>query len=203
MRLPALFLALSLVALGACHAPADTTPNRAPSGDGSYPAGPYGYADGATIADLSFIGKSSPMPADYTPLPMMPLSLADLRGAGARAILIEGGARWCDDCRGDQPAVQALRDSYGPRGLVVLDVLVEGGYGITATEDDINRWAAAYQLSGPIVIDPERVMQQYADVSAFPVYIAVRAADMQIEATQTATLVQKPMDGAIQAILGP
>lgn len=184
-----------------CGAPIDPTPNRAPSSAGSYPAGPYGYASGSVIANLGFIGKSAPAATDYTPLPMQALGLGDLRANGTKLILIEGAARWCVYCNQDQPAMKQLEATYGPRGVVTLEVLAEGTYGVTATEDDINRWTARNMLSGTIVIDPERQLDKYADVNAYPLYMIVRASDMQIEYMATGGMSAAPVGPVLDMLL--
>src|SRR2546425_989035 len=81
----------------------------------------------------------------------------------------------------DQPTMKSIEANYGARGVSTIEVVVEGGYGIAATENDISRWAATHMLSGTIVIDPGYALSQYADVTAFPVYLVVRASTMKIE----------------------
>jgi hypothetical protein len=191
---------VALIVAAACGPPTDPTPNRAPRGDNGYPPGPYGYATGATIANLSFIGKSSPVPTDYSLLPMQSIALADVR-EDATLIVLEGAARWCQPCNRDQPAMSALQAAYAPKGVVTMEVLVEGGYGIAATDNDINRWAAQYQLSGIIVIDPELSISKYADVTAFPVYLVVRAATMKIEYMQVAEMSASPLGPVLDGLL--
>lgn len=198
MRLGVVIAALAVVG---CGPPTDPTPNRVPAAASGYPAGPYGYAQGSVMANLTFIGKDSPAPADYSTLPMQPLALADLRAGGTKLILIEGAARWCTYCQEDQPAVQQIESDYGPRGVRVLEILSEGGYGITATEDDINRWAAAHQLWGPVVLDPERQLAKYADVSSYPLYMVVRASTMTIAYMKTGGMSQYPVPPVLDVLL--
>jgi hypothetical protein len=132
---------------------------------------------------------------------MKPLALSDLRADGTKLILIEGAARWCTYCNQDQPMMQQIEADYGPRGVKVLEILSEGGYGITATENDINRWAAAHSLSGPIVIDPERQLDKYADVSAYPLYMVLRASTMTIEYMMTGGMATYPAQPVLDMLL--
>jgi thiol-disulfide isomerase/thioredoxin len=190
-----------VVAAMGCGAPTDPTPNRAPPAGADYPAGPYGYGQGTTMANLSFLGKQSPTATDYTPLPMQPITLADVRKT-SKLIFIDGAARWCTPCNQDQPAVRAIEANYADKGVTTMEVLVEGGaIGVTATSDDINRWAASYQLSGIIAIDPAFALAKYADVTTFPVYIVVRASTMQIELLQSAQLAAKPIEPVLDSLL--
>lgn len=190
---------VALVALG-CAPPTDPTPNRAAPTSGDYPAGPYGYARGSVMANLTFLGKSAPAPTDYSTLPMTPTSLADLR-KNAQLIVLDRGARWCTDCNNDMPAFKELEADYGPRGVAVLDVLAQGGVGTTATEDDINRWANAYALAGNIAIDPEQQLARYVDVDAYPVYIVVRASTMTIEYMKADPLSLAPLGPVLDSLL--
>lgn len=198
-------LLLTLVVAG-CGAPTDPTPNRASSTGSDYPAGPYGYVEGTTIQNLMLIGKQSDAPTDYTTLPMKAISLADLRqghgqGTDAKLILIDGAARWCTPCRGDQPRMKMIEANYASKGVVIMEAVVEGGYGIPATEDDINRWAAMFGLSGIIAIDPTYELSKYADLTAFPVYLVVRASTMKIEYRQVQALAASPIEPVLDQLL--
>jgi hypothetical protein len=184
-----------------CGAPTDPTPNRAPATSGDYPAGPYGYGQGATIANLSFLGKEAPDAVDYTALAIEPIALAAVRQS-AKLILIEGAARWCAPCNQDQPAMRAVQATYAPRGVATMEILVEGGaIGTAATDDDINRWQSEYQLAGIIAIDPSYELAKYAEVTAFPVYLVVRASTMRVEHLQVAPLAQQPIEPVLDSLL--
>ena len=148
MRLVVAIVALAFVVGGiGCGAPSDPTPNRAPPASADYPAGPYGYGQGTTMENLSFLGKQSATATDYTTLPMQTFALADVRKT-SKLILIDGAARWCTPCNDDQPTMRAIEASYADKGVTTMEVLVEGGaIGVTATSDDINRWARS--ISSP------------------------------------------------------
>jgi hypothetical protein len=197
-----LAIVVAVLAVAGCGAPTDPTPNRMAVGTGDYPPPPYGYAGGTTIADLQFVGKQSPGPADYQELPMQALSLATLR-QDTKLIVLEGAARWCVPCNRDQPAMKSLAATYGPRGVTTVEVLVEGTYGVAAKEEDISRWASTYQLSGIIAIDPDYELSKYADVTAFPVYLVIRAATMKIEHMQVSSLAVDPLEPVLDGLLTP
>ena len=204
MRLGRLsILALPLVAAAlacGCGPPTDPTPNRALPSNGDYPPGPYGYGQGTTIANLNFIGKESPTSTDYSLLPMQPIALGDVRQSST-LILIDGAARWCTPCNRDQPAMRTLEATYAPQGVTTMEILVEGGYGTAATDDDINRWALQYQLAGIIAIDPGYELAKYADVSAFPVYMVIRSSTMRVEYLQVDTLALSPLEPVLDQLL--
>src|SRR6185312_11491972 len=102
--------------------------SSAPSANGDYPPGPYGYGQGTIMANLNFVGKQSPMNVDYTTLPMQPIDMATVR-QNAKLILIDGAARWCTPCNRDQPNMRQIEQDYASKGVVTMEVLVEGGYG--------------------------------------------------------------------------
>jgi thiol-disulfide isomerase/thioredoxin len=200
MRL-ALMTLVAAIAAG-CGAPTDPTPNRAPPTSGDYPPGPYGYGQGTIMGDLHFVGKKSDTPTDYSQLPVLPLNISDVRQtAGAKLILIDGAARWCTPCNRDQPKMREIEATYASRGVVTMEVLVEGGYGIAATDDDINRWALQYQLQGIIAIDPAFELARYADVTAFPVYMVVRTSTMRVDYMQVEALAASPIEPVLDSLL--
>lgn len=194
------FVIIAVLALIGCGAPSDPTPNRAPPSSGDYPPGPYGYGQGTTIANLNFIGKQSATATDYSTLPMQPISLAQVR-PNTKLILIDGAARWCTPCNRDQPTMRQIDATYGPQGVATMEVLVEGGYGVAATDDDINRWAQQYQLSGIIAIDPEYQLAKYADITAFPVYMVVRTSTMRVDYMQVESLAASPIEPVLDQLL--
>jgi cytochrome c biogenesis protein CcmG, thiol:disulfide interchange protein DsbE len=50
------------------------------------------------------------------------LHLASLRG---QPVLLNIWATWCAPCREEMPALQALHEEYGPRGLRIIGVSVD------------------------------------------------------------------------------
>ena len=204
MRLgPTSILVLGLVvaaSAGGCGPPTDPTPNRPAPTSGDYPPGPYGYGQDTIIANLNFIGKDSPTNTDYSLLPMQPISLGDVRKTST-LILIDGAARWCTPCNRDQPTMRTIESTYAQKGVTTMEILVEGGYGIAATDDDINRWALQYQLAGIIAIDPAYELAKYADLSAFPVYMVVRSSTMRVEYMQVDTLAASPIEPVLDQLL--
>ncbi|MGZ3429069.1 MAG: TlpA family protein disulfide reductase [Polyangia bacterium] len=199
VRLP--IFVITLVVAG-CGAPTDPTQNRPPPTGSDYPSGPYGYGQGTIIANLNFIGKQSDGPTDYSQLPMKSFTLGDVRlQPDTKLILIDGAARWCTPCNRDQPTMKQVEATYASRGVVTMEVLVEGGYGIAATDNDINRWATQYQLAGIITIDPAYELAKYADLTAFPVYMVVRASTMRVDYLQVASLASSPIEPVLDSLL--
>jgi thiol-disulfide isomerase/thioredoxin len=201
MRVLLATLMVALVfAVGGCGAPTDPTPNRMAARNGGYPMGPYGYSQGTIIGDLSFIGKQSDTHVDYSTLPMQTFTFDQIR-QNSKLILVDGAARWCTPCNRDQPEMLNIDMTYGPKGVTTVEVVVEGSYGVPATENDINRWANQYSLQGIVTIDPSYEMSKYADVTAFPMYMIIRASTMKIEYMQVESLAASPIEPVLDTLL--
>jgi cytochrome c biogenesis protein CcmG, thiol:disulfide interchange protein DsbE len=87
------------------------------------------------------------------------LHLSSLRG---QPVLLNVWATWCPPCREEMPALQALHEEYGPRGLRVLGVSVdsrgseetirsflrEGGYSFTILHDAADAVSRQFRTIG-------------------------------------------------------
>lgn len=91
--------------------------------------------------------------------------LSDHRG---KVVLLDFWATWCDYCNRALPAVQALHDTYGDRGLVV--------YGVNCkekTEDvDATEYLRARGFTYPVLVDGNRVIIQWR-VRGIPVFYVI------------------------------
>ena len=195
MRLLAL-----ICALAGCGGAAVPSPPTAT--DPGYPPGPYGYGPRNTLPDLVFAGKIVPVGADAAATPAQMISLGSLRSPGVRAIVIEAGAEWCSDCVGDQPAMMQLEAKYGPQGIVALELLDEAALGVAPTLDNLDRWSAAYGVSGPILLDANKSFEAAAGITAFPTYLVVNTTHMNIVYETTSPLVATPLDPLLDSIVG-
>jgi thiol-disulfide isomerase/thioredoxin len=66
---------------------------------------------------LTLEGKPAPPLAEDDWLGPKPASLAALRG---HPVLLFFWAHWCPDCKAEAPVLAALKDTYGPKGLVLI-----------------------------------------------------------------------------------
>jgi thiol-disulfide isomerase/thioredoxin len=182
--LRALITVLGALTVAACSpAGKDLTPNRpVTETPADYPAGPYGYALGSTIADEQFLGKTPMNGTDVSTIPLQKVDLAQFhRDPAAKALLIKGSAGWCGPCRQEEPGLEMLAEKYEGDGLRVISVIAQGPtYGVTATEADLNAWAQQYDLRHLVVIDPENRLSQYGDLEGFPLHIILRISDMKL-----------------------
>ena len=193
-------LALILCVVAGCGGASFPSPPTA--NDPDYPAGPYGYGPRNTLPDLLFAAKVVPVGGDAAATPAQMISLGRLRTPDVRAFVIATSAEWCSDCVDDQPAMMQLEAKYGSRGIVAIELLDEAAPGVAPTLDNLDRWSAAYSVSGTIALDASKTFETAAGITAFPTYFVVYAPHMNIAYETTTPLVAAPLDPALDSIVG-
>ncbi len=175
----------TLFGLAGCGAPTDDTQNRMAETpiDPGYPTGPYGYVEGATVADYKFLGKT-PADGNYDALPMRQLLLGEFHtDPGMKLLLVEGSANWCYFCNQEASEIEGLSVDHAGEGFRALTVLAEGSVrGLPAEEGDLSDWVNTHAFKKTsMAIDPEGRLFMYAPASAFPVHILLNTQSMKIE----------------------
>jgi len=79
-------------------------------------------------------------------------------------VLIDFWATWCGPCVESLPELQQWHETYGPRGLTVIGVSVDGPRNVAK----VRPFAASRGLTYPIVIDRDGRLQQLYHVVAIP-----------------------------------
>lgn len=92
--------------------------------------------------------------------------LADLRG---KVVLINFWASWCEPCRAEMPALQALADFYGPEKLVVLAV------NFKESNAKMAQYVRSTGLSLPVLPDPAGDIARRWGVNVFPTTVLIAA----------------------------
>lgn len=92
--------------------------------------------------------------------------LADLRG---KAVLINFWASWCEPCRAEMPALQALAQRHGPDRLRVLAV------NFKESAATAQQFAARTGLSLPVLLDPQGAVARQWGVRIFPSTVLIGA----------------------------
>ncbi len=163
---------------------------------GAYPCGPYGYAAGSVIANLTVMGqRDSDGNGSAVDDPVQPISLIDYfsdHTISALAIII--GAETCVPCQNEQPSLVALYNQYRPK-VAFLEAIVQGSAGALADQSVIDNWATQYSLPFDITNDPTQALANYYPANSFPSAMAIRISDMTI-----VYQVDGPADGLQAAI---
>ena len=92
--------------------------------------------------------------------------LSDLRG---KAVLLNFWASWCEPCRAEMPALQALAQSHGPDQLLVLAV------NFKESAATVQRYVQRTDLQLPVLLDPEGLLARQWGVRVFPTTVLIGA----------------------------
>ncbi len=108
-------------------------------------------------------------PAPHADFPAPPFTLQsttgeqfDLAALKGKVVLVNFWATWCPPCRAEMPAIDQLYRTNREAGLVVL--------GINQGEDQaaVQSFAGQFNLSFPILLDPNGAVNARYNVSALP-----------------------------------
>ena len=87
--------------------------------------------------------------------------VADYRG---QVVLLNVWATWCAPCRVEMPSIQALHETYGPRGLKVVAVSIDD----PGTDNAIRAFAKELGLTFEILHDPSGDIQKAYQTTGVP-----------------------------------
>ena len=103
--------------------------------------------------------EGPPQPGDRVPelteemLDGAPFSFAGLRGA---PVLVNLWATWCAPCRAETPFLQEIHEAYGPRGLQVVGISMDGAGNRDGVEAFIEEFGVSYTMvhdEGAVAMD--------------------------------------------------
>lgn len=141
-----------------------------PSDRSTYPAGPYGVAQGDVIDALSF---TTPTGEAW--------GLADVfADTDASLLLLSTAAGWCTACIEEQGALEELAGTHGPAGLRVVVAVFEDRDYLPATPALAGEWQQDHGLTFPVVADPDFVLADYYDTALTPMNMIVDVNTMTI-----------------------
>ncbi len=167
-RWPA-FLLCSSLALAACDSSGEGGAGEV-TDRSSYPAGPYGLAEGDVLADLTFTN------ADGTEF-----SFGDVFASEKnRVLLVTTTAGWCTACIEEQPKLKALHGELKGSGLQIVAAMFEDSDFAPATPAQIGDWDARYDLPYPLVLDADFKLGAYYDETLTPMNMIVDVDTMEI-----------------------
>lgn len=95
------------------------------------------------------------------------VKLAELRRRGP--VLLDFWATWCKPCVTSLPEVEGLNRDFGPRGLSVVGVSIDG----PRNESRLRPFVARLKLTYPIGLDEDGSLQQAYRVKAVPTAVLI------------------------------
>ncbi len=174
MRLSWIFFLLVATALAGCGEEAAEDVCEPGPREG-YPTAGLGVEKGDVIADLTLVNP------DGSAFKLSEL-YQDSEGR-RRLLLVSTAAGWCTACIEEQPALQALYDNHRDNGLEIVVAYFQDQNFNAATAAHAEAWKAQYNLTFPVVADPDNKLKPYypgSDDSAAPLNMMVDLCTMEI-----------------------
>ncbi len=159
--------------------PPEDPPEDPPPAGCTYPGGPYGATPGS-VANPSFAWQGF-VPGSQVAGPFGTTDLFDCDGSrGIHAILISYAAGWCSACQEEASQLPQRMATWGPAGVVVVELVTETSGGNAADVTMAQYWRDVFGLQDVYVgADPDFAFDsQYAD--ALPFKLIVDPRDMTI-----------------------
>jgi thiol-disulfide isomerase/thioredoxin len=154
---------------------------------------------------LTLEGKPAPLLEESDWLGPKPSSLAALRG---HPVLLFFWAHWCPDCKAEAPVLASLRNTYGPKGLVLIGPTRLYGYVAGGNEaapaiekqyiDQVRRRYYAALADMPVPIGATNFLTYGA--STTPTLILIDRAGV-VRFYHPGAASERELSGRIQAIL--
>ncbi len=195
----------SLIALAGCgtHGAAQPPADAATCDPAQYPCGPYGYAVGSVIGDLTVTGRRD-LNGNGSVLddPIQPISLSDyFRDKKTKVLFISLGTVWCGPCATEQPSLVQLYESYktAGQGVAFLQAILQDGHMMPSTQTDVDAWSQTYSIPFDMAYDPKNELAPYYNPTAFPEQLVLRTSDMTLvyQHTSTSTDLKSVIDGVL------
>ena len=138
---------------------------------------------GDTMEDLAMVGKLDANKDDS--LAGEKLQLIRLsQFKSAKVILLSVAAGWCSPCQQETKLFITLLKSLGPKGLVVVQALIQGVAKTSPpTPPDLtllNNWIQSLNALGAIGIDPAMISDRYNTKGTVPMNMIIDAKSMKI-----------------------
>ena len=135
-------------------------------------------------------------------VPAPPFRLLDLNGKPVKltdftnkALLVVFWTTWAEPCRAQLPALVALQKQYGGDGFTVLGISLDD-----KGANHVKEFAAANQLSFPILMADAKVVQDYGGLTAIPTIIVIDRNHF-IHHRYVEVVEQRILDAGVRALL--
>ncbi len=151
-----------------------------------YPEGPYGTATGATIQNLFWQGfADSDADADDDPFnePAKEISLEDFfseRNPGSKILVLTNSASWCGACQEEASEMPAFVAEWMPKGVRFMTGMIENSSGGPASLNTAKSWGQNFDLTTPVVADPEVILDPYYTSNGIPFNLFIDTRTMKI-----------------------
>lgn len=146
--------------------PSEPPPPPPPPMATPYPTGPYGFARGRTMGDLSFTGSDGAR-----------VTLGGIRAdVSVKVIVWISSVEWCGSCRAAVPELVAIQNRYASQGMLMIESLYEDYEYSPATTATAQRWARELDTNYPIVVEPNPAYTSHANPASW----VIDAETMQI-----------------------
>ena len=101
--------------------------------------------------------------------------LRDLKGQkfrlgdrkGKQPVLIIFGATWCTFCRAEIPHFKKIFETYGKKGLEVINIDIQ------ESKEKVSKFAAQNQLPYPVLLDEDGTVSGVYDIRGVPSMVLV------------------------------
>ncbi len=194
----------ALVALAGCGTHASQPSNDGAACDpATYPCGPYGYAIGSTIGDLTVTGRvDSDGNGSVLDDPIQPISLHDyFANKKIKVLFISLATVWCAPCTTEQPSLVQLYDDYksAGQGVAFLQLILQNGQSMPSSQSDVDAWAQTYSIPFDMAYDPQNALAPYYSPTAFPEQLVLRTSNMTLvyQHTSVSTDLKSVIDGVL------
>ena len=114
------------------------------------------------------------------------LDLDELRRHGP--VLLDFWATWCKPCRAAMPDLENLNARYGPLGLTVIGVSIDG----PRNQNKVRPFVKSLGITYPVTIDQDGRIQQLYQVGALPTAVLIDTAGIDV----TSRVGYRPGEGA-------
>jgi peroxiredoxin len=96
------------------------------------------------------------------------IRLSELRG---KVVVLDFWATWCHACKEAAPALEGLYEKYRERGLLILGITLDTGYG---AEDNVRTFVKMHNQNYPILWDDKKTSKAYGAIKIPITYVLDR-----------------------------
>ena len=157
----------------------DGGPPCHPQGGAPYPASGCGFSQGLLIDDYTWTGRLAGISS-----PTTALNLHDYYNPDGtkpiKYIFVTVSAFWCQACKDEAKHLNAMLDTYGSRGVMIVTDIAQKVDRSLTDQTDVDVWIKSFNLRTAVVTDPEFVLQNFFDPSTMPLDMVIDTRTMQV-----------------------